>query len=34
MVSIGIPVVACCDRPKEPGTGPQSEIYLEHFSQS
>ena len=25
LVIIGIPVVACFDRPKEPGKGPQSE---------
>ena len=34
LVSIGIPVVACFDTPKEPGKGPQREISREYFSQS
>ena len=34
LVSTGIPVVACFDRPKEPDTGPQSKISSENFSQS
>ena len=34
LMSIGIPVVVCFDRPKEPGKGPQSEISWVYFSQS